>query len=327
MRRAVFLLVCVVAASAQSGQQFADIGDLKLENGSIISHCRIGYRTFGTPDSAKSNAVLFPTWFTGRSEDLAGYIGPGKMVDSSAFFVITVDALGNGVSTSPSNGAASFPEFTIRDMVNSQHLLLTRHLGLKHLRAVVGISMGGMQTFEWMAAYPDFFDRAVPIIGSPKLTTADLLLWQAELSAIETVQRCKCDPRAAMQAVNAIHQFALYTPEYYAQRPASEFAKIKETLGPGQMAPADWASQLRAMMSHDIGRANGGSLEQAALRVKAKTLVVIARRDHMVNPRPAMQFANRIRARILELTGDCGHMATSCEGATMTPLVRALLSE
>jgi homoserine O-acetyltransferase len=323
MRGAIFLAITGIAL-AQSSQQLAEIGDLHLENGQTISNCRVGYRTFGNLNPQKSNAVLFPTWFSGRSEDLAGLIGPGKLVDSSKFYVIAVDALGDGVTSSPSNGQKPFPSFTIRDMVNSQYLLLTKRLGIQHLHAVVGISMGGMQTFEWITAYPTFMDRAVPIIGSPKLTSTDLLLWQAELSAIESAEKCHCDPKLAMETVNAIHQFALYTPEYRAMAtPPAEFPKFKATLAVSRMAPEDWASQLRAMMAMDV--AKGGTLEAAAQKVKAQALVVVSRQDHMVNPIPAMRFADRIKARTLELTGNCGHMATSCEAAIMNSSVGEFL--
>ncbi len=329
MRIAILFAVSAAASTvafAASDQQFANIGGLRLENGETISNCRIGYRTFGTLNPQRSNAVLFPTWFSGRSEDLEGFMGPDKLVDSSKYYVIAVDALGDGVSSSPSNAQHPFPKFTIRDMVNSQHALLTKNLNIQHLYAVVGISMGGMQTFEWITAYPEFMDRAVPIIGSPKLTTADLLLWQAELSAIEATERCHCDPKSAMEAVNAMHQFALYTPEYRVRsNPASKFAELKATLAESQMAPDDWASQLRAMMSMDV--ANGGALRTAAERVKARTLAVLSRQDHMVNPIPGFRFTEMIHAKVLELTGDCGHMATSCEAGIMNPAVREFLAK
>src|SRR5262249_3570956 len=131
----------------------------------------------------------FPTWASGTTEQLKSNIGPGRVVDSDKYFVIAVDALGNGVSSSPSNSRLqprmNFPQFTLRDSVNTQYQLVTKVLGLTHLRAVVGVSMGGMQTFQWLVSYPDFMDKAVPIVGSPRLAPYDLLLWQAQIDAIQ----------------------------------------------------------------------------------------------------------------------------------------------
>src|SRR6185312_10432895 len=108
-------------------------------------------------------------------------IGPGRLVDSSTYFVVLVDAFGNGVSSSPSNSAQqpgdAFPEFTIADIVRSQYRLATETLGLTHLHAVVGISMGGMQVFQWLVAYPGFIDRAVSIVGSPQIQPEERARW------------------------------------------------------------------------------------------------------------------------------------------------------
>lgn len=153
---AIFVLFCLIAplAQAQGEQKFAELGDFKLESGEVIRDCKLGYRTFGALNAEKSNAILFPTWFGGKSEQLAGNFGKGKMVDDTKFFVIAVDAIGNGVSSSPSNSrlhpemaAEKFPRFSIRDMVNAEHQLVTHTFGIKKLYAVMGISMGGMQTF------------------------------------------------------------------------------------------------------------------------------------------------------------------------------------
>jgi len=146
------------SAGAEGAQQFAELGSCKLESGQQITDCRIGYRTWGKLNAAGTNAVLAPTWFTGNSDGLSNALVQSKIVDPAKYFVIVVDALGDGVSSSPSNSKSQprmqFPAFTTRDMVNTEYRLATEVLKLKHLHAVIGISMGGMQTFEWMVDYP-----------------------------------------------------------------------------------------------------------------------------------------------------------------------------
>jgi len=339
LRIALALALAAGALKAQDGRQlFGFLGDLRLESGDVIRNCRIGYRTWGKLDAAGSNAVLFPTWFGGTTAQLADNFGAGKMVDPAKYFIIAVDAIGNGVSTSPSNSEAQphmeFPRFTIRDMVESEHRLATETLGLKHLHAVMGISMGGMQTFQWMVAYPDFLDRAVPIVGTPKLTAYDTLLWQAERHAIEGDAEWKHGeyqqrPASAMRTVSDIHNLALSTTAHYAAENAGkDMARVlasaeKATLD--GVDANDWYRQLEAMLAHDIFRAFGGDMARAAQAVKAKVTVIVAAKDHMVNPAPAQEFARRLPAVVVELSSDCGHLAPGCEGPRVNAAVAAAL--
>ena len=133
LQKVIILLVLLSSSLfAQSQQLFAEIGDLELESGQVLENCKIGFRTFGTMNADKSNLIIYPTWFGGTTSDLVNLIGPGKLVDDTKYYVIAIDALGNGVSTSPSNsetqGGKKFPDITIVDMVNSQYKLLTKYL-------------------------------------------------------------------------------------------------------------------------------------------------------------------------------------------------------
>ena len=101
MKRRIVCAIAVICglslvALAQE-QQFAKLGDLKLQNGGVIRDCRIGYRTFGKINANKSNVIIFPTWAGGTTEQLQSSIGPGKLVDSTKYFVVAIDVLSNGV--------------------------------------------------------------------------------------------------------------------------------------------------------------------------------------------------------------------------------------
>jgi len=311
------LLLLTVVAHAQE-QQFANIGDLKLQHGGVIRNCRVGYRTFGTLNRDRSNVVVFPTWAGGTTEQLKGSIGPGKLIDSTSHFVVAIDALSNGVSSSPSNSRLQprlrFPIFSLRDTVESQHELLTRVLKIDHVKAVVGISMGGMQTFQWIVSYPNFMDKAVPIVGSPRLAPYDLLLWSAQLEAL------KRDPNSARALDFAFGELLLTTPTDYNRRKTREevFADLEKARNDTKRFNAnDKIRQMQAMMSLDVARDFGA--------VKAKVLVVVARFDHVVTPGPATEFAKLIGAKLIELEGDCGHLATSCESRNLNEAVTDFL--
>ncbi len=315
-------LALLLAPGAFAQQQFAALGDFKLESG-VLQECRIGYRTFGSLNSDQSNVILFPTWAGGTTEQLSGNVGPGKLVDSSKYYVILVDALSNGVSSSPSNSKKQprmrFPKITIRDMVNTQHELLTRVFHLQHVKAVLGISMGGMQTFQWMTAYPGFMDKAVPMVGSPRLAPYDLLLWQAQIDAIQTDPAWHGGDYEQNPARAAEYEFGelfLTTPEHYNR--ANRREQVLEQIAKARKAPGgsdanDKIRQCEAMMSLDVSLPVEGSLARAAAAVKAQVLVVVSKYDHVVTPGPATEFARLMHAQLLELTSDCGHLATSCE--------------
>jgi len=344
IRAAILVLVAAVVtggADAQRGSgngqlKYAELGTCKLASGQQIEKCRLGYRTWGTLKADKSNAILWPTWFSGNSADIAGNVGASKMVDLAKWYLIAVDALGDGVSSSPSNSQAQhglqFPAFTTRDMVNAEYRLAAETLGLKHLHAVMGVSMGGMQTFEWMVDYPDFMDEAIPIVGSTKLTGYDLLLWAAEEDALKQDPAWKSGrytEKPALGEVQTIHQMNLTTPTNFARsNPPEKFAATDAEYMSKGILPFDandWLAQLEAIIHHDV--AHGGSLNDAAKKVKAKVLVISAAQDHMVNPKPALDFAAMIGAKTLVLESDCGHMAPGCEADKVNPAVRTFLDE
>ena len=332
------------AAAAQSiadgSQQFADLGDLHLQSGDVIHDFRLGYRTLGQLNPGKSNAILWPTWLGGKTENLLQFVGPGKVVDTANYFVILVDAIGNGVSTSPSNSKKQpllkFPVFTIRDMVESERRLLTETFHLSHLRAVMGISMGGMQTFEWMVAYPDFMDLAVPMFGSPQSTSWDKLLWTAQIDAIQLDPAWNngnpTGPLSRGLAVSEeIGQMNLTSPGYrVAHTTPQTFDTFLADLKKGAVGDGglgwDQIRQRQAIISLDLpGEFHLPGVNEAAKKVHAKTFVVVSPQDHLVNPIPAELFAAALSAPVLTLDSTCGHISLDCISAG--PIVAKFLAE
>lgn len=185
----IILLVCFTGYTfAQSNSTIPALNKVNIGNyvttaKGKINNCIIGYRTLGKLNADKSNVVLWLTWFGGSSEDLFTADTLINSMDTTGLYVIVVDALANGVSSSPSN-TANFPEISMADMVNTQHQLLVNHLGITHLKAVVGISLGVMLAHEWSVAYPKFMDKMISIVGTPKQSAFDILVWQTQVDLI-----------------------------------------------------------------------------------------------------------------------------------------------
>jgi len=298
----------------------AAIGDFKLENGSVISDCQIGYRTFGQLNAAKTNGVLFPSWYGGTSKMIEQLITPWRDVDTTKFCLIIVDALGDGVTTSPSTSVkqhgADFPSFSIRDMVASQYQLLTVNFGIKHLHAVMGISMGGYQTFQWGVSYPDYMSHLISIVGTPQPSSFDLVEYNIMRRIIETDTAF----HNGRYKVNPIIATGTMFTQLYATTPTNIIKSMSRGAAEAYMKYTetakvhDWNDtyyQLKALIDHDIAKPYNGSLAEAAKQVKAKMTIIVEQQDHLCNPQPAMAFSKLLPATLVVLNSDAGHMGAA----------------
>jgi homoserine O-acetyltransferase len=221
------------------------------------------------------------------------------------YFVVAIDALSNGVSSSPSNSRIQprmrFPKFTLRDTVHSQHRLLTQVLKINRAKAIMGISMGGMQVFQWLVTYPGFMEKAIPIVGTPRPAPYDIVLWQAQ---IEALMRDR-DWRGGNYSVNparmldfAFGELLLTTPTDYNRRKTREqvLADLAKAQHEKRFDANDKIRQVQAMLE-------------------------------LVTPGPATEFATLLGAKLLNLDGDCGHLATSCESQRLNKAVADFLKD
>jgi homoserine O-acetyltransferase len=146
-------------------------GDVALESGATLPGATLAYLTFGTLDAAGDNAILVPTHFGGTHVNSLYLIGEDRALDPRRWFIVVVNLMGNGASSSPSHGlGAAFPRVTIADNVRLQHRLLTEALGVRRLALATGHSMGAITVYHMAALFPAFVARLAPICGAARIS-------------------------------------------------------------------------------------------------------------------------------------------------------------
>ena len=159
---------------AQQGEhEYFDLGSFVLQSGYTLPSATLAYRTHGTLNAAKDNAVLFPHMYSGTPASMEMHVGEGLPLDPATYFIIFPGQFGGGMSSSPSNTPApfdrgAFPSVAIADDVIAQHRLVTEHFGIETLHAVLGWSMGAQQTWEWAVRYPRMVPRAAAFAGTAR---------------------------------------------------------------------------------------------------------------------------------------------------------------
>lgn len=275
--------------------EVADIGDLVLEEGGTLRSCKLAYATFGTLNAAKDNAILVPTWYSGTSKIMEQvYIGPEHALDPRKYFIIVVNQIGSGLSSSPHNtpfpsNGPNFPSVRIGDDVRAQHRLLTEVFGIEQLALVVGGSMGAQQTYEWAVRYPDMVRRAAPIAGTARNTAHDFLFTETLIEAIISDPAWRNGWYAASEDVRAgllrhakIWGVMGWSTEFFQQdRPlALGFSSLDDFITNfmngyfGVMDPNNLLCMAWKWQRGDVSRHTGGDLKAALGRIRAKTFVM-----------------------------------------------------
>jgi homoserine O-acetyltransferase/O-succinyltransferase len=311
----------------QPPHQLYRIGDLALESGETIKDFSISYVTHGTLNANKSNAILMVTAISGNHHRLDFLIGPGKALDTNKYFVICTDAIANGLTTSPSNSMAQsrmkFPKFLIRDMVASQHKLLTEHFGINHVAAVIGPSMGGMQTLQWGVSYPEFMDSLVAIVPLAKTPAWTVTVLEATRKAIMldpawTNGEYNAPPEQGIRLWRDILNFlAARSPEVSRDQfdnplDILPYLQAQETGLIKAFDANDWIYQTWAYEKHDVGTTPGfnGDTTRALRAIKAKTLILVGTKD-LLNPEwepvNAARFIRDVRVTTISPGTVTGH--------------------
>lgn len=276
-----------------------DLGNLPLNSGITLHNAKLAYKTHGTLSPSKDNVILFPTYYSGTHKSDEYMIGEGKALDPNKYFIIQLNQLGNGLSSSPSNAPvpinqACFPKITILDNVNAQYKLVTEKFGIERVALVCGYSMGAQQTFQWAASYPDMVERIAPWCGTASTTPHNYVFLEGVKHALEADSAWNNgfyneQPHTGLRALARVYAGWGLSPAFYYQRLYLQhgFSSLEDFLvnyWEGFFLTKD-ANNLLSMawtwQHGDIGMTPGcdGDRHKALSRITAKAMIMPGQTD------------------------------------------------
>lgn len=350
---------------------------LKLECGRTLGPVTLAYETYGKLNAAKDNAILIEHALSGdahaagyhsRLEDKPGWwdlmIGPGKPFDTDQYFVICSNILGGckgstgPSSTDPETGepfGTNFPVITIGDMIEAQRRLID-FLGIQRLYAVAGGSMGGMQVLEWVARYPEYVARAIPLATTASLSAQAIALDEVGRQAIMSDPDWLggkyygvTTPHRGLSLARMVghitylseqsmdRKFARrlqdredYSYDFETDFQVESYLKYKGDSFVQRFDANSYLYITKAMDYFDLARAHG-SLEKAFERSDADFLVISFSSDWLFPTQQSREIIRALRHNHLnvissEVKTDYGHDAFLLEGEQIGWLIRHFLS-
>jgi homoserine O-acetyltransferase len=318
-----------------------ELGDMPLESGEVLREAFLSYVIHGDPSRLPDHAILANTAIGSTHHRLDFLIGEGAALDTGRWCVIVIDALGNGLSSSPSNSGtqagAQFPRLSIRDMVESQRRLID-HLGVNQLVAVVGASMGAMQAVQWAVSHPERMANLIAMVPMARAARWSQLVNEMSRRALFTDLPCH-HPRARDQAMPlwaALTQLVMpRSPEALEDFPSqaalmSWLHERERQLAAHGPDPFDWCRQTWAYDGHDVGGTPGFNGDtNAALRHISAAALVLAPASDLYNPVFAAQAMceSIARAQFVLLPGHEGHASAGGGAVAPTAVLQAAIGE
>ena len=314
----VFALALCAAATARADTQTFLTYDFEFENGAVLPELRVAYETHGDLAPGRDNAVLLVHGTSGDRHAFDPVIGPGKTFDTDKYFVITVDAIGGGKSSSPKDGLGQdFPRYTIRDMMAAQHALVTRGLELATLRAVGGNSMGSFVCLEWGIHHPEMVRSLILLVPSPKAEanfqlTVDLMTSVIALDPEWEGGRYTHNPVEGLRLAGMLYYPWVVSAAYLERIPATRLAKEVEDSARsyGNWDANSLVLRYAASRAHDVAAPFGGDMTAALSQIAAPTLILPSASDRLLGLDGARRIRDGVKhARYAEIRSDLGHRA------------------
>lgn len=328
------------------GFSIYELGDVSLQHGEVLHQARVAYKTHGALNSAASNAILFPTWFTGSHSDVEWIIAPGRPLDPSKYFIVVVNIFGNGYSSSPSNTKARdgkpFPYLSLLDNVVLQRRLLREHLGVKKLQLVVGRSMGAQIAFQWGSYFADEVNALLALEGSARTSPHNYAFLATMKMALQSV--ATEDPaiaaRVGLKRMRIIADSWGFSQAWYREKGYQKlgFNSLEDFLErslPDKIGhPEDFLCQIATWQRADISDNDRfkGDLTAALGAITARAIVMPSETDMYFPPEDnRIEIASMPNAELRVMPTVWGHRAGSpgtdpADTAFFEDAIRELLS-
>jgi homoserine O-acetyltransferase/O-succinyltransferase len=322
-----------------------DLGDVKLQRGATLRDAKLAYKTYGELNADRGNAIVYPTWYSGRHWDNEWLIGAGMALDPATYFIIVPNMLGNGLSSSPSNtpppyDRARFPDVTVYDNVAVQHRLVTERFGIERLVLVTGWSMGAGQTYQWAVSHPDMVERACPFCGSSKTSEHNIVFLEgvkAALTADDAWQHgwYEEQPVRGLRAMARVYAGWGFSQAFYWDRVYEEmgYSSLEDFLvgfWEGFFLDGRDANNLLTMLwtwqNGDVGATPGfdGDHVGALSSIKARTIALPAEKDLYFPPEDEEYAVSHMpNAELRVIPGVWGHFA----GGGVNPVDTAFIDD
>lgn len=307
------------------------LGDIRLQSGHDIPDAVLAYQTHGALNSARDNAIIYPTSFAATHKDAAWLIGPGRALDPDRYFIIIPNALGAGLSSSPSNRPASmagesFPPVTIRDNVLQQHRLVTERFGIDRLHMAIGWSLGGSQAFEWASAFPDQVERLFTFQSAARTSRHFSIFFDSVRAAIMQDSEFRNglyirQPERGLRTAARIYAAWGFSQAFFRRRldeTALGYASMEDFLtdfwegwflkrDANNLLAQIWTGQHADISANEIYQ---GDLDRALGSIQADAIIMPASSDLYFPIADAAEEAKRIPgAELRVLETDWGHVA------------------
>jgi len=307
------------------------LGDVPLQSGTVLKDAQLAYVTYGTLNEAGDNAILLPTFYTGTHIRNEALFGAGRAVDPARHFVVSVNLLANGYSSSPSNTSAPqdgprFPGVTLFDNVACQHRLLTEGLDVTQLALVFGWSMAAMQAYQWAAQYPDMVKAILPYCGTARCSAFNLAFIEGPKAALQADAAWNggnytAPPEKGLRAFGRVYAPWAYSHDFFAAGLFREmgFATLEDFLRDWEEDHLTWdANDLLAKIwtwQHADISDNGlyrGNFKQALQAIRARAIVMPCNTDQYFVPQDnAAEVAAMRHAELRVYDSPWGHCVGS----------------